>query len=103
MPTDVAAIGVIFAGLRFASWAELVFVLAMLAPLAFFGCCALYLWRLLLRALPARNRVAENTEGGRRKAEGSEGDAARSVQHGARSPEPRDPNPGLRAEKPRFV
>lgn len=49
--------GVGFAGLTFASWAESVFVLFMLPLLAFFGLCALYLWRLLLLAFTARKQI----------------------------------------------
>jgi cellulose synthase/poly-beta-1,6-N-acetylglucosamine synthase-like glycosyltransferase len=49
---------VVFLGLRFTSWAEVAFVLALAAPLAFFGYCTFTLWRLLLAALPARSQVA---------------------------------------------
>src|SRR6516225_5406165 len=55
-PDVLGTMGVAFAGLRFASWAEALFALGALIPLAFFAACALYLWRLLLSALPARNR-----------------------------------------------
>jgi hypothetical protein len=56
IPDVPGVMGAVFAGLRFASWAEALFALAMLLPLAFFTACALYLWRLLLSAFPARNR-----------------------------------------------
>jgi 1,2-diacylglycerol 3-beta-glucosyltransferase len=49
--------GVALLGLRFASWGEVAFAAAVALPLAFFGYCALYLWRLLLAAWPARHQV----------------------------------------------
>lgn len=46
------------AGLRFSGLPELVLTLVLLIPLAFFGACALYLWGLLLAAIPLRRRLA---------------------------------------------
>ncbi len=45
------------AGPGFMPLVEAVFALGLLAPLIFFAACTLYLWRLLLGALPLRNRV----------------------------------------------
>lgn len=50
-----------FAGGHFASWAEIAFTFALCLPLAFFACCVLALWRLLLAALPARSQVVTLT------------------------------------------
>ena len=44
--------------LKFASWEEIAFVALMALPWLFFAACALYLWRLLLNAIPNRQRVA---------------------------------------------
>lgn len=44
-------------GTVFVSFAELVFVLILLPPTAFFGLCVLYLWRLLLAAMASRKRL----------------------------------------------
>ncbi len=54
----VAALGPGLGVWPLAAWAEAALALALCVPLAFFGYCALYLWRLLLAALPARGRVA---------------------------------------------
>src|SRR5690349_5186765 len=55
MEVNIAEIGGV--GLRFASGAELVFALGMLAFSTFFGLCALYLCRLLLAAFLSRKQV----------------------------------------------
>lgn len=46
------------AGIRFASWLEVVFAALVLLPLLLFAYFTFYLWRLLLAALPVRKRVA---------------------------------------------
>ena len=63
-------LGIGIAGLVFASWMEVAYVGLLLLPLAFFGYCTLYVWRLLLCAAPARRQVAmltppERVSGGR--------------------------------------
>jgi 1,2-diacylglycerol 3-beta-glucosyltransferase len=45
-------------GLISAAWVEKVVAALMLAPWLFFLCCVLYLWLLLLSAIPGRSRVA---------------------------------------------